>query len=875
MISDRLSASGFSVALMCGASSISLMAWSSAATAQEGTVDFSIGAGSLGTVLNAIGRTAAAPISFSPDVVRNIRSGPISGRMTVTQAVERATAGSKVRVVVGSGGMVSVVGDTSAGKDATNGGVTTDIADIEVSGNGSRTSDPIATEGAGTYSARGANVATKANVSIKDTPKSVSVVSDQQVKDQHLTTLDDAVAALPGLNATPPGGSAVNGGASIVGGSNLSTSYQSRGYTIKSISIDGGSPINVGSAGAFDSNYLPTFDLSAYDSVAVVRGSAGQYSGIGDPAGVLSLQRKRPLNEVGASIDQSFGSYNSKRTQMDFNTGQLFEGLLKIRSSFVYDDADFFYRYASKSVKQAYINAELTPAEGTVINFGTTINETVGTPWFGGLPTFRNGVKPLFARDTCLCAPWSTARIEGREYFVRATQDIVDDWKLIINTSANFQKVKSDFLFYNAFASSGMNNDGTGAYLSELRNKTISDQYKADAFINGKGELFGMMIEPTFGFSYSYIDQSYTNKPLSYLYPRTLSLRTSAFDFDTSAFQQIPTSSMFAANSYKPSYSQQQLAGYVNLRISPTPWLHVNVGERISSYNVNNENFSNGKTTQTQLKTLNVPIPDVGVTIDLDPAISIYGSYATIYNPSLLFSEPGNLASPMTGQTWEAGIKRSDLDGLLTSSVALYNTVLLNYPVFNPNNPNSSINTGDYNSNCCYIADGTTQVSNGIDAELTGQITPNWNLTLSYNYNDSKTSYGPLSAQQNNIPISRLFPKHVAKGFTVFRPYIGIPEIDQALAPVRIGLGAEYRSARFYTSNNFVPGAGYINSTITGGEFVTFSAMIKYIISDKAYAQLNLTNLTDRKFYSQIGSIYGGNWYGQPFTAIGSVHYHF
>lgn len=880
MILGRLRASGFAVTLLCGVSSLSLLAAAYPATAQERTVEFSIEGGALGTVLTAIGSAAAAPISFSPDAVRDLRSGPIFGRMTVNEAVSRAISGTRLRAVVGASETLSVVAlngsqQTSAtAPGAAAGDVATDIADIDVSGNGSRTSDAIATEGSGSYSAPGANVATKSNLAIKDTAKSVSVLSDQQLKDRHLTSLNDAVAALPGLTVTPPGGAAVQSGStSVVAGSNLSTSFQSRGYTISSISIDGGSPINVGAAGNFQSNFLPVFDLSAYDSVSVVRGSAGQYSGIGDPAGVLSLQRKRPLNEAGASLDQSFGSFNAHRTQLDFNTGPLLDGLLKIRSSLVYDDSDFFYRYASKSVKQGYINAELTPAEGTVINIGATINETTGTPWFGGLPTYRSGQKAPFSRDTCLCAPWSLSRVDGQEYFVRATQQIVDDWTLNVNMSANLQKIKSDFLLVNSFPFGGINSDGTGAAFSNLRNSINSNQYKADAFISGKDELFGMKIEPTFGFAYSYVDQSYNGKSLAYGYKNTTNI--SLFNFNPGVFQPVPSSIMSVANFYQPDFSQQQIAGYANIRLSPTPWLHINVGERFSAYQTNTTTVLNGTTTQSGINTMNVPIPDVSATVDLDPSMSIYGSYATIFNPSLLFSEPGVLTQPITGRTWEAGIKRSDFDGLLTSSLAFYNSELNNVPVLDQSNPNSLGNGNNNNSNCCYIADGTTTITNGIDLEMTGQIAPDWNVTFSYNYNDSKRIYGPESLANRVFLSQRTFPKHIGKAFTVFRPQTGISEIDQALAPVRIGVGAEYGGARFYTAENFVVGQGLVNSTVKASEYITFSAMVKYIINDKAYAQLNLYNLTDRKYYSQVGSIYGGNWYGQPFTAVGSVHLQF
>ncbi|MET3415108.1 TonB-dependent receptor plug domain-containing protein [Methylobacterium sp. 1030] len=870
----RLGAWGLGCALLCGASVAALTLGIAPAVAQEKVIDFNIAGGSLSSVLTAIGSAAATPISFSPTVVENLRTGPIVGRMSVGQAVSRALSGTKLRLVTGSGGMLSIV-DSGAKPSASGAGaaVATDIADIDVSGNGTRlTSDPLSTEGSNSYAVSASNVATKTGVSIQETPKSVSVISNQQIKDRNITTLDQAVAAMPGLTVQPGGGATGSSGAGLAT-SNLNTAYQSRGFTINSIAIDGGQPITVGSpAAGFDSNFLPIFDLSSYDSISIVRGSAGQYSGSGSPGGVLSLQRKRPLAAAGGSISQDIGSFNTYRTVGDISTGDLLDGLVRIRSSFVYDDRDYFYRFAGKSVKQGYVNVEITPAEQTRINLGATINETIATPWIGGLPTYPNGTKVLFSRDTCLCAPWAKATVFGREYFVQAEQDIVDDWTFHFNGTINQQLSTSNVLVSNALPNHGVKSDNTGLDWFAGYSKIISDQYSADAYINGKDEIFGISVEPIFGFSYSSIQQGLPSKPLTYVYPGSTSVNVLSLTPWT--FPQMPLTSYTISNAYDRNYSLEQLAAYTSMRISPLPWLHVLVAERFSTYQANRDSVNNGKTTSNGLKATNLPIPDVGVTIDLDPTMSIYGSYATIFQPQNQESSPGTLLGPMTGQTWEAGIKRTDLDGALNTSLAFYTAHILNYPTVNYASPY----TGNPNfQNCCYLADGATLEANGVDFESTGKLAQDWDLTFSYNFNDNRIIYGSRG-NQDHSPSTRVFPRHLAKLFTVFRLKTGWSEFDAYLAPVRFGFGAEFSGATFYTSQIFSNSGGKSvrnDITVRQSEGTTFNALIQYLIDEKTTAQLTLTNLLDRKYYSNVGGPTGGNWYAQGFSAIGSVRVNF
>ncbi|MCJ2134996.1 TonB-dependent receptor [Methylobacterium sp. J-026] len=828
------------------------------ARAEDGAVDFAISSGTLGDVLTQIGTVSGSPISFPPQAVQGLKAGPIRGRMSKTDAVARAIAGTPLRMSVGANGMVMV---TARPAPAASGGAATDIADIDVTGNGinaNGSSDPLATEGSGSYGAAAANVASKTPLSLKDTPQSVSVITQQQLQDQKITTLDQAVDAAPGLIRQTGGGA---------GQSNLSSAYYSRGNQITSLSVDGGTPILIGDLGeSFRSSYIPVIDLSQYDSVQILRGSGGQYSGTGSPGGTLSLQRKRPLDRLTGSIDQSFDSFGSKRTVGDINTGPMLDGLVSIRGSFVHDDTENFYRISNKTVNQGYLNAEIRPAEGTQINLGGTHNETNAVPWFNGLPTYKGGAFIPFSRSICLCAPWAKTDIVTDEYFAQVRQDIVEGWQFNLNSSVNLQSSKNDNSNFNARENNGILANNTGSRWFATYNQSKSDQYLLDSFITGKDDLFGVPIETTFGTSIQYINQALPNQPLSYSYPNAT--RINVLGYSGYELPRMPLSKYFKVDQYDKAYDLTQIGGYASIRLSPVPWAHLLIAERISGFQQNIQEFNNGTTITSNSGNIHIPIPDVGLTLDIDPQTSIYGSYTTIYQITQNLSAPSKLMPPMEGHTWEAGIKRSDFDNQLQSSLAFYQSELINVPLLDPSQPYNQDPTSLLS--CCFLPAGRA-ISQGFDVAVSGKVTPDWDVNANYTFNDNKSFSGDGSNQKTTY----LFPKHIAKLFTTFRPWTGWEELDQQLRRVRIGFGTDFRSTTahsgvYYDVVGRRPQAFFYQ--IRQPSYATFNALIKYDVTETAFAQINVYNLLDRRYYQSIGTFGGGNWLGQGRTVVGSVH---
>ena len=99
------------------------------------------------------------------------------------------------------------------------------------------------------YSVKKSLGATKINLSLKETPQSISVITSQQIEDQNLTNINDILLQTSGISATQYG--QIGAGYS---------SYYSRGFEITNVLRDGMpvSETNYGRGGDFD---LQSVDL--------------------------------------------------------------------------------------------------------------------------------------------------------------------------------------------------------------------------------------------------------------------------------------------------------------------------------------------------------------------------------------------------------------------------------------------------------------------------------------------------------------------------------------------------------------------------------------------------------------------------------------
>ncbi|HAW22949.1 MAG TPA: TonB-dependent siderophore receptor, partial [Pseudomonas sp.] len=150
------------------------------------------------------------------------------------------------------------------------------------------------TEGTGSYTTGAARTSTPLSMSLRETPQSISVITQQRIEDQDMQTILDVVN-----NTT---------GVSVNRYETDRAQFNARGFEINSLMIDGVPTIweQPWSSGEMFSS------LAMYDRVEVVRGANGLMAGAGDPSASLNLVRKRASSrELTGSVEVSAGSWDT------------------------------------------------------------------------------------------------------------------------------------------------------------------------------------------------------------------------------------------------------------------------------------------------------------------------------------------------------------------------------------------------------------------------------------------------------------------------------------------------------------------------------------------------------------------------------------
>jgi catecholate siderophore receptor len=211
------------------------------------------------------------------------------------------------------------------------------------------------------------------------------------------------------------------------------------------------------------------------------------------------------------------------------------------------------------------------------------------------------------------------------------------------------------------------------------------------------------------------------------------------------------------------------------------------------------------------------------------PNGSIYLAYGTSFNPSAEslnfivnargFGISNAFLAPEENETIEAGTKWNILNGQASINAAVFRLEKTNARV-----PNAT--TPGFNS-----LDGVQRVD-GLDFQLTGRLTQNWQLSAGYTYLDSKIVKSAEGGAPVGSPLINA-PKHSVALFTEYR----------FTQEFELGGGLNYQSSRL--AQNVPP-----IKKVPG--YFTMDLMAKYFFSDSWSLQLNVNNVLDKYYYQQL-----------------------
>lgn len=683
------------------------------------------------------------------------------------------------------------------------------------------------TEDTGSYTTGSTNTATKLNLSIRETPQSISVVTRQEMNDFDLNTLTEAMRHTTGVVVQHNDSDRV--------------SYSSRGYTINNFQIDG--MLNTFSYMKSDA------DTIIYDRIEVVRGATGLTTGAGDPSGTINMIRKRPTRELAATAGISGGSYDDYYSYVDVGGPLGFDGRLRGRTVLAYRDSKSFRdEYALKrEVAYGILEADLTDDTTVAVGYDYQDKQVRGSSW--GTTPYWNGTgdKAHLGRSTNWAAPWSSWPMKDKTAFATLDQQLFDNWRL--KAAYTHRTSDSDGKVY--YAGGGFPNaDGTGmsAYSSHFAgDETMT---ALDVNVSGTYPLLGREHELMVGYGEAKYDST---SPLS-------------IDLNPDDYGTIPDWHDLGSI---PKYRDQdtgidgshntikQKSGYLATRFNLTDEWHAVLGTRYGSWKSSNasrefdDQAPGGINYQKVVQTHNDMItPYAGLLYDFTDELTAYVSYTDIFKPSTDKDASGSYLKPVVGSVYEVGLKGSFLEERLNLSSAVFWSKQDNVPEIDDSVPRGP-NGEEY-----YKSGGKGNKIKGFEVELAGELTRGWNMMAGYTYTHSLNADGQR--------INTASPLNLVKVSTSYK-------LPGEWSAMTVGAAVNWQSD-IYRAGNRPTGQknpnGYPITTkenITQKSYTLLDLMARYEFDAHVAATLNVKNVLDQKYYDNVG-FYNGVFWGEPRT---------
>jgi outer membrane receptor for ferric coprogen and ferric-rhodotorulic acid len=674
------------------------------------------------------------------------------------------------------------------------------------------------TEGSSDYTIPGQTTATRLNLTLRQTPQSVSVVTRAQIEDFQLNDVNTLLATVPGIN--------------VQAGETDRVYFSARGFDIQTFQVDG-----IGVPFAFGIQ-TGSIDTAFYDHIEVVRGAPGLLSSTGNPSAVVNFIRKRPTKDLQVRASGQYGSFDQYRGEADLSVPITKDGSVRARAVGAYQDGDSHLdryglrRWVGYGIVEADLGANTTVSAG----YGHQDHKSRGAMW-GAIPiTYSDGTPLDFARSSNVAPDWSSWNVIDRQIFGDITHRFGNGW--VARASAIRRATdENNTLFY--VYGNPLRNDADGIGIDPATGFQVGIQsypgkFRAttrnltmEAYIAGPVTFLGREHEINIGVNRSaqeYIQQSsYDDSTIgTYLpYPDLF-----AGNFPLPNF---PTEFSSALASSQNTHTRRETA-YGLIRFNPGDAVKVMFGGNVT--HAKSTGFSYGTNTDFDATRF---LPFAGATIDITRNLSVYGSYATIFNPqNQLLDLNRRIIDPIEGENLELGIKGDWFAGRLNATVAVFKT----------QQNNTAEAAGIVNENnvprTYYV--GIDAQSEGVEIDVGGQIAPGLQMT------------GGYTVMRIEDPEGNPVRRYVARNTGRLNLSYTLP----MLPALKLGAAAQYQSR-------------IISPTGLGrqGNYALFDLLAAYSITPQISAAINLRNVTNTKYLTATN--FDGGYYGAPRSVMGTI----
>ncbi len=682
------------------------------------------------------------------------------------------------------------------------------------------------TEGTGSYTTGRARTALPLSMSLRDTPQSISVVTQQRIEDQGLVSITDVINNVTGVS--------VNQYETNRAG------FTARGFDITNLQIDGipttwEQPWSSGEVAG---------SLAIYDRVEVVRGATGLMTGAGNPSAAINLVRKRAsARELTGSAEIGVGRFSERRALVDVSTPLTQAGNVRARVVGEYQQADSWIDYTSNKSKTIYgtVEADLTPK--TLLSAGFSRQETdpKGAMW-GGLPFwYTDGTRTDWPLSKTSAAGWTTWGSSYENYFTNLEHSFDNGWKVRATYAHGDRKGDSHLLYL-----SGVPDRVTGLGMFAFAGSYVTRTRQDDVGLHASGpfELGGRKHEAAFGYMHSKQKFNANSRAADFG-----SQSSDVGDFNNWNAAAYPTPAWGPQTFYEGGVTKQD-GLYGVARFSLADPLKLIVGARMTDYRKDVTLSYGAPYTMKYDKEVT---PYAGLVYDINDSYSAYVSYTDIFQPQSQKNFGGGSLEPVIGKSYEGGIKGEHFGGRLNTSLAVFRIKQDN--LAQEAGLVDRDGAGPLAPEAYYrAAEGAT--STGFELEATGELARGWNATVGYTQFKAEDAAGAA--------VNSIYPRKLFRVYTTYR-------LAGQLSGLTVGGGVNWEG-RTSTIDPSAPAS--TNGLIEQDAFSLVNLMARYDITKQLSAQFNLNNALDKKHFGMFAA-YGAITYAAPRTASATLRYRF
>jgi outer-membrane receptor for ferric coprogen and ferric-rhodotorulic acid len=658
------------------------------------------------------------------------------------------------------------------------------------------------TEDTGTYATKHATVGSKIATPVKEMPNSISVLTRQQMDDQNLSTIQEALRYVTGVTSVDYGDGTAY--------------FRARGSQL-GIQFDGVSIVS-------GLQYLTQFDLAMYDRVEVLRGPAGVIDGAGEPGGVVNLVRKRPQDQFHLTTETQVDSFGSLRQTVDVTGPLNKDGSLRGRAVLVGGDGHESIDRARTKEVMAYgaLDYDFTPRTTLSLSGGYEVLPMYGID-YGAAGVVNSTRTALTGRvpgsySQNFSPSWNESYTSIEEANANLEHRFENGWKSSTTLFYRHMLTRANY----AYSGPGATANGLANFGDQIQRNTYN-WFGADTNVSGPLRLFGQTHTFTVGANYSVLSSTALSgyKAVTGPYSGAFSL------FDPNAVPQIAVPYSFGTDVRTVQYGV-----YAQARIKLADPLTLVLGAR--------EAFLQNRTQSTLPSpaewTTNAQInhrflPSAGLVWDIVPAVTGYANYARFLDAQTDTTFSGTGLPPRSGEQYEVGVKTSTLGGRLNTNVALFRIDDNNRAVSDP--------AHQY----YYIAAGKAR-DQGVEVEVTGQPMPNWNVYAGYTYLDERFDNDSPNLTDGQDP------KHLFKLWTRYEftqgMMRGLSIGGGMLAQTRISRGVEqgayaiFNAQLGYRINKHVEASLQLNNVFNRGYYIRPPGSFYSVFGDRRNVMLTV-----------------------------------